>query len=134
MTVHPRIVLDASVMISAINSADPKHEDCYQFVREREATWVVPLVAAFEFHAAQSRAVREGRRVIREIYWPNAERYEITTGMLRRVSEAGLFERLSPLRGADLIYACVAALEHIPLATHDRDFEKVADVITVLWV
>lgn len=115
MTSHRRIVLDANVMISAINSEDPKHQDCYQFVRVRQptTTWVIPLVAAFEFHAAQPRAEREGRKVIREIYWPDAERYEITTSFLRAVAEAGLFQKLSALRGADLIYACVAAVEGV---------------------
>ena len=130
-----RVVLDANVLISAVNSGDAKHLDSYGFIKDRQCTtWVVPTIAYFEFQAAQSRLRREGKRALRELYLPNAEVFEITAATLRRASEEGLFESLSQLRGADLVYACVAALEHLPLATHDSHFRSVETRISVLWV
>jgi predicted nucleic acid-binding protein len=130
-----RIVVDSSVLIAAVNSADTNHLNAYSFIRDRPSTsWVVPATTYFEFQAAQSRLGREGRTVLRELYLPNAEVFAISQVTFRLASERGLFESLSPLRGMDLVVGCVAALEDLPLATSDMDFKSVEAVIAVIWV
>jgi predicted nucleic acid-binding protein len=135
MTMPERVVLDASVLVSAVDSRDAKHVASYGFLRDhRDTVWLVPTIAYFEFQAAQSRLRREGQSAIRDLYLENAKPYSITQQTLRRASRRGLFETLSPLRGADLVYACIAALEDAPLATHDQQFHAVESLIPVLWI
>jgi predicted nucleic acid-binding protein len=130
-----RYVIDASALIGAVNSADSNHVACYSFFRNHEDdTFLIPTLAYFEFQAAQSRIRREGRRAIRELYIPNVETYEITQETLRRASVLGLPDKLQILRGADLVYACIAAIEGLPLVTHDRGFARVEQHITVVWI
>jgi predicted nucleic acid-binding protein len=130
-----RYVIDASVLVAAVNTADVNHVACYGFFKNHEDdTFVIPTLAYFEFQAAQSRIRREGRNAIRELYIPNAETYEITQATLRRASELELPDKLSALRGADLVYACVAALEGLPLVTNDQGFRAIESHVPVVWV
>jgi predicted nucleic acid-binding protein len=130
-----RYVIDASVLVGAVNSVDVNHVACYGFFMNHEDdTFVIPTLAYFEFQAAQSRIRREGRNAIRELYIPNAETYEITQATLRRASQLELPDKLSALRGADLVYACVAALEGLPLVTNDRGFRAIEGHVRVVWV
>lgn len=114
-------VVDASVLMGAVNSADVNHVACYSFFKNHEDdTFVIPTLAYFEFQAAQSRMRREGRTAIRKLYIPNVKTYEMTQATIRRASELELPDKLSALRGADLVYACIAAIEGLPLVTNDR--------------
>lgn len=128
-------VIDASVLVGAVNSADVNHVACYSFFRNHEDDiLIIPTLAYFEFQAAQSRIRREGRRAIRELYIPNAKTYEITQATLRRASELQLLDKLSALRGADLVYACIAAIEGLPLVTNDRGFRAVRPHVKIIWI
>jgi len=129
-----RYVLDSSVLVSAINSNDVNHVSCYSFIKNEEtASWVIPYIAYFEFQATQSRLRKEGKRAIREIYLGNAEKYELNEIFIKQCSEMDLFNKLDSLRGADLIFACVAAVEGIPLVTKDEGFRKVEHEISVIY-
>ena len=57
---------------------------------------------------------------------------DIDTELVRAVAKAGLHERFSKLRGADLIYACIAALEDAPLVTVDKHFAHIDGLKVVL--
>lgn len=130
----PRYLIDACVLIGAVNSADATHGGCYNFFKNNEdAILVVPTLAYFEFQATQSRIKNEGKRAIRELYIPNLEKYEITDALIRRANELDLFNKFK-LKGADLIYACIAAIEAIPLVTTDRDFESIQSDVKVVWI
>ena len=128
-------VLDASVLISAVNSQDPNHVPCYSFVRNKEdAQWILPTIAYFEFHATQSRLKREGKKAIREVYLGNAKLYELNQPFIQRCSEMDLFNKFHTLRGADLVYGCIAAVEGVPLVTSDRGFGAVGKFIKIVWL
>lgn len=128
-----RHVVDASFLVSAIRSCDVHHVACYNYYRNNEdLTWVVPTVAYFEYQAAQSRLRREGRKAYRELYIPDLEVFEISLPMIRRTAELDLFNVFENLRGADLIYACIARLEDIPLITCDGHFDEYASIIRVI--
>jgi predicted nucleic acid-binding protein len=127
-----RYALDANVLVSIVNSSDEQHFSCYSFFRHLtdadEACWVVPGLIFFEFQAAQSRRQRE-RPITNTIYRhtplhrENSELYHVTTGFLQRVYELDLYNKFDRLRGADLVYACIAYIENIPLVTHDNNFD-----------
>lgn len=38
----------------------------------------------------------------------------------------------SRLRGGDLLYACIAYVEGIPLVTHDQDFDRYSDKLRLI--
>jgi predicted nucleic acid-binding protein len=130
-TERQRFVLDATVLVSVVNSDDEFHLPCYQFFRERheeEAIWVVPGLILFEFEATQSRRYRErGREAVYRsapLYETNTELYDISYEFMRKVSELKLFDLFAHLRGADLVYGCIAKVEGLPIVTHDAAFKK----------
>lgn len=112
-----RLLVDASFLISAIRSCDTNHVACYSFFRNHEddTKWIVPTIAYFEYQAAQSRLRREGKRAYRDLYIPNVEVLEISTDLMRKTAELDLANIFDNLRGADLIYACIAKTEGIPI-------------------
>jgi predicted nucleic acid-binding protein len=129
-----RYVLDASVLASIVNSDDSEHFSCYSFFRnlhdEDAATWVVPGLIFFEFQATQSRRNREKRKSssdphrLAPLFETNCELYNVTPPFLKKVWDMGLYDKFSGLKGADLLYACIAKVEAIPLVTHDGHFDR----------
>jgi predicted nucleic acid-binding protein len=125
-----RYVVDTSVLVSGVNSADEFHLPCYQWIRERfdeGAIFVVPALAFFEFQAAQSRIYRPRKRpAYRELrlHEGNARLYPMGRRFLARTHEAGLYDKFEMLRGADLVFACIAYLERLPLVTRDSAFDQ----------
>jgi len=114
-----KLVVDASFLISAIRSCDVNHQQCLQFFREHEnLTWIIPTIAYFEYQAAQSRLRREGKKAYREIYIQNFKVYELTHDFIKQVAERDLANLFEHLKGADLVYACVAKVEKIPLVNN----------------
>ena len=127
-----RYALDASVLASIVNSDDVEHFSCYSFFSNLTdgdaALWVVPGLIVFEFQATQSRRYRKlrpGQPVFRNspLHYENTELYHVTKKFLAKVYDLGLYDKFSTLRGADLLYACIARVENIPLVTHDSDFD-----------
>lgn len=136
-----RYALDASVLAGIVNSDDPLHFSCYSFFRnlydEDLATWVVPGLIFFEFQATQSRRSRERRDEraafrYAPLFEENCEIYDVTPDFLRAVHEADLYDLFECLKGADLLYACIARVESIPLVTHDKDFDRYSDEIEII--
>jgi predicted nucleic acid-binding protein len=123
MTMAPmptRFLVDASFLTLVIRTADVHHNIANQFYeRNPDAVWVIPTLAYFEFQAAQSRS---GQRC-RDVYIRSLEIFELTLDFTRRCREQQLFERFLKLRGADLVYACIAKVKGFALVTFDRDFD-----------
>jgi len=132
-----RLAVDASFLISAIRSCAANHRQCYQFFRNHEnLTWIIPTIAYFKYQAAQSRLAREGKKAYRELYIPNFQTYELTHDFIKQMAALvaaldlpNLFEKL---RGADLVYACVAKIERIPLVTCDGHFAYYSSEIEIV--
>ena len=136
-----RYALDACVLASIVNSDDSEHFSCSSFFRnlhdEDKAVWVVPGLIFFEFQSTQSRRYRDlrpGHPVFRNapLYYENTELYHVTKKFLIRVTELKLHDKFSHLQGADLLYACIARIEGIPLVTHDADFDRYSKEITLI--
>ena len=95
---------------------------------------IFPSIAYFELQASISRKLREGTTILREYYILNdrSEIYPIDQKFV--ASAASVVQRLGfdQLRGADLIFACIAQLEGGTLVTLDKGFEAVSAHIDVL--
>ena len=77
---------------------------------------------------------REGKKLLREFYIVDdcAVVYTIDQDLIRRSSELVTMEGFSKLRGADLIFACIAYLENACLVTLDGHFSEVSRLVNVL--
>ena len=136
-----RYVLDASVMAAVINMDDPEHQSCYWFFKNLHdadrVTWVVPGLIFFELQAVRARRKRdkvEDRPPYGSIplYVENTELYEVTPKFLKSVWDQDLYNVFLSLKGADLLYACIAKMENLPLVTHDKDFDQYEGVIQII--
>ena len=128
-----QFITDASFLISAIHSNDSNHDACYTFYKENEdSEWIIPALAYFEYQATQSRLEREGRKAYRELYIPNPKIYPITHELIKKVAELELSLVFGGLRGADLIYACIAKIEEVPLITCDFHFTNYQTEIALI--
>jgi predicted nucleic acid-binding protein len=139
--VRLRYVLDASVMAAVINMDDPYHQGCYTFFQDLHETdrvrWVVPGLIFFELQATRARRKRDGiedrppyGRI--PLYDENSELYEVTPAFLKSVWDQDLYNVFLSLKGADLLYACIAKVENIPLVTHDTDFDPYEGAIKII--
>jgi predicted nucleic acid-binding protein len=136
-----RYVLDASMMASVLNMDDPNHQESYWFFKNLHdadaATWVVPGLIFFELQATRARRFREKRDALPvygriPLYFDNCEIYEVTPTFLQKVWDLDLYRKFDSLKGADLLYACIAHVEHIPLVTQDRDFDRHTNLIEIV--
>jgi hypothetical protein len=95
---------------------------------------IFPSIAAFEVDASVSRMHREGRKILREFYIVDdcAIIYPIDQALIRRCSDLVTMDGFSKLRGADLIFACIAYLESACLVTLDGHFNGVSKHVNVL--
>lgn len=95
---------------------------------------IFPAIAAFEVDASVSRMQREGKSILREFYIVNdsAVVYPIDQSLIRRCAPLAAQDAFSKLRGADLIFACIAYLEEAYLVTLDNHFDAVADSVKVV--
>lgn len=129
-----RLLLDASFLISAIRSCDINHLACYGYFKNHADNfrWVIPTIAYFEYQATQSRLRREGKNAYRELFIPNVEVFEISKKLIQKTAELDLANVFASLHGADLVYACIAKIEEIPLVTCDKHFKPYNQVITII--
>lgn len=95
---------------------------------------IIPAISAFEIFAAVSNKNRRKEKMLHE-FWiigPNEEIYDIDKSFIERSSSIVRMEGFDRLRGADLIFACIAKLENAMLVTLDNGFNHVANQITVI--
>lgn len=96
---------------------------------------IFPAIAVFEVSASVSRKHSEGEEeILREFYIvdENSIVYEIDETLIRRSREVFTMDGFSTLRGADLIFACIAYLEKAYLVTLDNGYEVVSHHIRVI--
>lgn len=95
---------------------------------------IFPAIAAFEVDASVSRKHREGKKILRAFYIVDdcAVIYPVDQELIRRCSDIVTMDGFSTLRGADLIFACIAYLESACLVTLDGHFNEVSHHVNVL--
>lgn len=139
--VRKRYVLDASMLGAVVNMDEPSHQDSYWFFKNLHdadaATWVIPGLIFFEMQAVRARRHRErldGLPIYGNLplYVENTEIFEVTQEFLQKVWELDLYRKFGTLKGADLLYACIAHVERIPIVTQDLDFDRHADLLEIV--
>lgn len=95
---------------------------------------IFPSIAAFEVDASISRMHRERKPMLRQFYIvdDHAVIYPIDLDLIRRSNALVATDGFSELRGADLIFACIAYLESAFLVTLDGHFNAVSKYVKVL--
>jgi predicted nucleic acid-binding protein len=95
---------------------------------------IYPSIAVFELQASISRMHREGRKMLRDFYIvsENSTVYPVDQALIYRCEKLFDAPGFSNLRGADLIFACIAKLESATLLTLDKGFSAVASLIRVI--
>jgi predicted nucleic acid-binding protein len=131
-----RLIPDSSFIVSVVNSKDALHGPCYSYWKNSEdkVLWIIPDLVFFEFQAAQSRRYQGKDEPYRELslHRGNSRRFRITNKLLGTMWDMKLYDVFSGLKGADLLFACIAKAENLPLITCDNHFEKYADVIEII--
>ena len=87
---------------------------------------IFPSIAVFEVSATVSRMHRDGKSILREFYLmdENSILYNVDEALISRSYDLFTKSGFDHLRGADLIFACIAWLEKAYLVTMDKAFSK----------
>ena len=124
-----RIVIDNSVLYAAVSENDVNHVRAESYIKQHSETTKILLVSAyFEYQATLSR---NGFNY-RGLHIENVEVFDLTREFTEKCAAQKMFDKFTKLRGADLIYACVAKMLDAPLVTLDKDFDAYRDQITIL--
>jgi hypothetical protein len=91
---------------------------------------IFPALGAFELNASVSRMHREEKKILRAFYIIDDRSviYPIDHALIHRSSDLFTLDGFSSLRGADLVFACIAYLEDAYLVTLDGDFTAVSQL------
>ena len=137
-----KLVWDTSALINikepdanGYSPAESLFYDLSNRVIDIDYQHIFPALAVFETQATVSRIHREGRRMLRDFYLmdENSRLYDIDQKFVTKsyhLLDTPGFDRL---RGADLVFACIAAVEGAILVTLDKAFKKnISDSVVVL--
>jgi predicted nucleic acid-binding protein len=122
-----KLVWDASALVAVIRVSDAHHEAAYGLWLEHQRSRIlIPALAWFEYQASVNRLMREGTRASSLVYLREGvtEILPIDDRFIQMCSRQKLVERFNTLRGADLVYACAAALERATLVTFDAKLKE----------
>jgi predicted nucleic acid-binding protein len=95
---------------------------------------IFPAIAYFELQASISRKHRNGGKVLREFFIIDESSmvYPIDQALITKSNSLTALPNFDQLRGADLIFACIAYLEGAELVTLDNHFRCVANQIGII--
>ena len=122
-----KLVWDASALVAVIRVSDAHHQQAYGlWLEHKTALSIIPALAWFEYQATANRLKREGARMSPLIHLDESttKLLPIDLAFIRRSSGRMLPDRFDMLRGADLVYACAAALEDATLVTFDTRLKQ----------
>ena len=136
-----RFVWDTSALLNIKEPNAQGYSPGHSFYKDFSDGWlpgpyfnIYPSIAVFELQASVSRLHREGRKMLRDFYIvsENSTVYTVDQELIHRCDH--LFDKpgFEMLRGADLIFACIAHLEDAYLITLDTGFKVVASQIRVI--
>jgi len=136
-----RFVWDTSALLNIKEPNAQGYSPAHSFYKDFSDGWlpgpyfnIYPAIAVFELQASISRIHREGRKRLRDFYIvsENSTVYPIDHELIQRCSHLFEKQEFSTLRGADLIFACIASVEDAYLITLDSGFSTVASQIRVV--
>ena len=136
-----RFVWDTSALLNIKEPNPEGYSPGHSLYKDFSDGWLLgpyfniyPSIAVFELQASISRLHREGRQMLRDFYIVSDESvvYPINQELIYRCEKFFDAPGFLKLRGADLIFACIAKLEDAYLVTLDKGFSAVASEIRVL--
>ena len=136
-----RFVWDASALLNIKEPNAQGYSPGHSLYKDFSDGWLLgpyfniyPSIAFFELEASISRLHREGQKMLRDFYIlnDNSMVYPIDLELIQRCGKLLDAPGFSSLRGADLIFACIAKLEDAYLVTLDKGFAVAASEIRVL--
>jgi predicted nucleic acid-binding protein len=136
-----KFVWDTSAILNIKEPNADGYSPGYSLIKDLSDGWIpgpyqniFPAIGAFELNASVSRKLRDGERMVREFYIidENSIIYDINHDLIEKSSDIVTKDGFDTLRGADLIFACIAYLERAYLVTLDNHFQKVAQHIDVI--
>lgn len=136
-----KFVWDTSALINLKEPDQFGYSPANSFMKDFSDGWIkepyqniFPSISFFELSATISRKHREGKKILRDFYILNENSvvYPIDQEFAKRTYDIVAAEGFNKLRGADLIFACIAYIENAYLITMDKDYEVVADQIRII--
>jgi len=136
-----KFVWDTSAILNINEPDETGYSPGYSLMKDLSDGWIpgpyqniFPAIAAFEVDASVSRMHREGKKILRGFYIldENSVIYQIDQTLIRRCSDVVTMDGFSKLKGADLIFACIAYIESAYLVTLDNRFSEVSHHIKVI--
>ena len=124
-----RLVWDASALVAVVNVNDVHHQEAYSvWQRHENDVSIFPALAWFEYQAVVSRLRREGKSIQRNLHLLDHKNIvlPIDQDFVEKCAAMKLADMFSSLRGADLVYACMAASEGAFLVTFDKALRQTA--------
>ncbi|AOS82940.1 hypothetical protein BIU88_01525 [Chlorobaculum limnaeum] len=137
-----RFVWDTSAIINIKDPNIKGYSPAYSLMKDLSDGWIsgpyqyiFPSIAIFEVSASVSRMHREGKSILQEFYLmdENALIYDVDKSLIQKSRELYTKPGFDRLRGADLIIACIAAIENAYLITLDKAFKQnISDSVNVI--
>lgn len=128
-----KFVWDTSAIINLKEPDENGYSPGSSLIRDLSDGWIsgpylniFPSLAVFEVAATISRMHRDGKEILREFYLMNENSVLYTVDQSLIYKSNDLFSKpgFNQLRGADLVFACIAAIEDAYLVTLDKAFRK----------
>jgi len=136
-----RLVWDTSAIVNIKEPNEDGYSPGFSLWKDLSDGWIegpyknlIPAISAFEVSHAISRKHEKGIMTLRE-FWimgENETLYPVDQEFIGRASTFFDREGFKRLRGADLVIACIAAVEDAWLITLDNHFDAISDQITVI--
>ncbi|RWX46004.1 PIN domain [Candidatus Electrothrix aarhusensis] len=137
-----KFVWDTSAIINIKEPNSEGYSPGYSLYKDLSDGWIpgpyqniFPSLAVFEVSATVSRMHRDGRKILREFYIfdENSKLYDVDETLISKSYQLHEKEGFNQLRGADLVFACIAYVENAYLVTLDKHFDKhVSEHIKIL--
>ncbi|MBI5557685.1 MAG: hypothetical protein HY885_08610 [Deltaproteobacteria bacterium] len=128
-----KFVWDTSAIVNIKEPNDSGYSPGYSLIKDLSDGWIpgpyrniFPSLAIFEVSATVSRMHRDGKRILREFYLidENSVLFDVNQELITKSYELLAKTGFDQLRGADLVFACIAAIEDAYLVTLDKAFGK----------
>lgn len=136
-----KFIWDTSALLNIKEPGDNGYSPALSLYKDLNDGWIAgpyknifPSIAYFELSASISRKHREGAKILRDFYILNKNSviYNIDTTLIKRSNEIVSRNGFDLLRGADLIFACIAYLEDAFLVTLDNHFKHLSKQIRII--
>ena len=128
-------LIDNSALFGWANTKDRYHSVCKRFFEEHQDDELLfPIHSLFEFQASRSRKIKGGdfQGLPGNYRLKNKKFIDINRKLYDECQRRGIFEKFKELKGADLLYACIAHIGKYTLVTCDSDFDAYRDDISLM--